>query len=66
MNLKQLRKGRMMTQQEVADTVGISSVTYSRTELGKIVPLGKTIRLLAELFDVDALELRDELQKQEA
>ena len=65
-SLKELREAKMMTQTEVAASLGISHVTVSKAELGKGVPHGRTIRGLAVLFDVDPIELRDALQKQEA
>ena len=52
MNLKQIRKSKGFTQQEVADFIGISQNNYSYWENGKVKIDSKSLQKLAELFDV--------------
>ena len=52
MNLKEIRVKRNLTQQQVADQIGCSSVVYSRYENGARQPSIETLLLLADLFDV--------------
>ena len=50
--LKALRKGQRMTQQFVADRVGITRATLSNYEIDRRTPDLKTLRKLAECFGV--------------
>lgn len=50
--LKALRKGQKMTQQFVADKVGITRATLSNYEIDRRTPDLKTLRKLAECFGV--------------
>ena len=50
--LKTLRKGQKMTQQYVADKVGITRATLSNYEINRRTPDLKTLRKLAECFGV--------------
>lgn len=52
MNLKQIRKQHNMTQQEVADALGCSSIVYGRYETGKRQPSADVLIRLADVFDV--------------
>ena len=52
MKLKELRTTRKLTQQQVADHIGCSSVTYSRYENGSRQPSIEVILRLADLFGV--------------
>lgn len=52
MNLKQIRTQHSMTQQEVADAIGCSSIVYGRYENGKRQPSADILIRLAELFHV--------------
>ncbi len=52
MNLKQIRKSRGYTQQEVAEKIGISQNNYSYWENGKVKIDSKSLQKLAELFNV--------------
>lgn len=63
--LRQLREAdpRMLTQAEVAVAVGTSAPNYNRIELGYHVPRLSLIRKLAEFFEIDPGELRDQLQR---
>ena len=62
MKLKELRAKRNLTQQQVADHIGCSSVVYSRYENGIRQPSIEVILRLADLFGVtvDALLGRPE------
>lgn len=51
-NLKQARKGKSMTQKEVAEQIGVGQSTYKNYECGLREPNGDTIVALATLFDV--------------
>ena len=50
--LKSLRKGQKMTQQYVADRVGITRATLSNYEINRRSPDIKTLRKLAECYGV--------------
>lgn len=50
--LKALRKSQRMTQQTVADKVGITRATLSNYEIDRRTPDLKTLRKLAECFGV--------------
>ncbi len=51
-NLIQLRKMRQMSQEEVAEQVGVSRQTFSKWEIGESVPDIEKCKLLAEIFGV--------------
>jgi transcriptional regulator with XRE-family HTH domain len=51
--LKTLRKSQRMTQQSVADRVGITRATLSNYEIDRRTPDLKTLRKLAECFGVN-------------
>jgi transcriptional regulator with XRE-family HTH domain len=55
--LKTLRVRRALTQQELADRVGVSSNALNRIELNKAEPHMSTLRKLAKALDVDPTEL---------
>ncbi len=55
--LKELRKLRAFSQQELADVSGIGRATISRIERGETGAHGRTLRKLAEVFGVDVSEL---------
>ena len=57
MKLKELRKSRKLTQDEVAKTLNVSRATYNGYELGKYEPNIITLCRLAELFNVSLDEL---------
>ena len=52
-----LRASFAMTQQEVADRLGVSRVAVSHIEAGMSVPGERTVVLLAGLFKLEPLEL---------
>lgn len=51
--VRQLRKERGMTQQELADMIGLTKVTISQYETGKRKPSFEMIEALADVFHVD-------------
>lgn len=51
-SLKELRKLNGLTQQQVADSLGISRVNYTRYETGASNPDYDTLLALAIFFDV--------------
>lgn len=51
-SLKELRKLNGLTQQQVADRLGISRVNYTRYETGASNPDYETLLALANFFDV--------------
>ncbi|KSU30842.1 transcriptional regulator Cro/CI family [Lactococcus lactis subsp. lactis] len=50
--LKELRKGKGLTQQKVADSLNISQPNYRRWESGERSPSVETLIMLADYFDV--------------
>ena len=63
--LKQLRKEKGMTQEEVAEKFYTSSRTISRWETGKIIPDLTTLIELAEFYGVEVSEIIDGERKSE-
>lgn len=57
LNLKKLRQERGLTQQQVADELGITKATYSGYETGRREPDVFKIKALAKLFDVSGDDL---------
>ena len=55
--LKELRKLRAFSQQELADASGIGRATISRIERGETGAHGRTLRKLAEVVRVEVSEL---------
>lgn len=55
--LKELRTGRLLTQQELAAKAGVSLNTVNRIERGQLEPRFSTVRKLASALDVNAAEL---------
>lgn len=51
-SLRELRKANGLTQQQVADNLGLSRVNYTRYETGASNPDYETLLLLANYFDV--------------
>ena len=51
-NLIHLRKIRQLTQEEVADRIGVTRQSVAKWESGETVPDLEKCRLLAELFGV--------------
>lgn len=63
--LKTLRKGRKLTQQELADMMGITRPTISNYETGRRSPHISELRRFADFFGVDlnyfGVDPRDDL-----
>ena len=55
--LKELRKLRALSQQELADAAGVGRNTISRIERGETGAHGRTLRRLAEVLSVGVEEL---------
>lgn len=55
--IAELRTSFGLTQQDVADRLGVSRVAVSHIEAGMSVPSERTVVLLAGLFKVEPLEL---------
>lgn len=60
MNLKEKRIKKGMTQQEVADAVGITDMAVSYYESGQRIPKPTMAKKLGELLDFDWTELYEE------
>lgn len=54
MRIKEAREMRGLTQQSVAEHLGIGRVSYARYETGARKPNPQTLALLADLFNVSA------------
>lgn len=63
--LKQLRKERSMTQEQLAERLNVSSRTVSRWETGSNIPDLDTLIEMADLYGVDIRELIDGERKGE-
>ena len=63
--LKELRKEKSLTQEQVAEKLGVSSRTISRWETGAYVPDISILVDIAEMYDVDVREIIDGERRQE-
>lgn len=52
--LLELRKGKKMSRQAVADTIGISTKSLERYENGEREPVASVLAALADLYGVSA------------
>jgi len=57
--LRELRKTKGLTQEQVAEKLGISSRTISRWETGVYMPDISMLVDIAEMYDVDVREIID-------
>lgn len=55
--LKELRKELGLTQEQLADKLGIPRVNYTRYENGKIRPNYETLLLIVDFYDISLDEL---------
>jgi transcriptional regulator with XRE-family HTH domain len=55
--LKQVRTRRLLTQDELAETAGVSQSTIANIERNNAEPQFRTIRKLAKALDIDPTEL---------
>lgn len=58
--IKQYRENKNMTQNEIADILGVKSATVSKYESGALEPNIESLKKLAELFEVSIDELLKE------
>ncbi|MCR5337134.1 MAG: helix-turn-helix domain-containing protein [Lachnospiraceae bacterium] len=63
--LKELRKEKSLTQEQVAEKLGVSSRTISRWETGAYMPDISILVDIAEMYDVDVREIIDGERRQE-
>ena len=63
--LKELRKEKCLTQEQVAEKLRVSSRTISRWETGTYMPDISILVDIAELYDVDVREIIDGERRQE-
>ena len=63
--LKELRKEKSLTQEQVAEKLGVSSRTISRWETGAYMPDISMLVDIAEMYDVDVREVIDGERKEE-
>lgn len=62
MNLKEIRITKRLTQKEVADYIGCSSVVYSRYETGDREPSIDTLIRIADCFQVSLDDIVGRIQ----
>ncbi len=55
--LRDLRKRRLLTQEQLAERSGVGVATIIRVERNQVEPQGSTIRKLAEALDIEPEEL---------
>ena len=55
--LRETRKRKLLTQEELAERSGVGVATIIRIERNQVEPRGSTIRRLAEALEVDPAEL---------
>jgi transcriptional regulator with XRE-family HTH domain len=55
--LRDLRKRKLLTQEQLADRSGVGIATIVRVERNQVEPRGSTIRKLAEALNVEPEEL---------
>ena len=55
--LRGLRVGAGMTQQELADKLGETHISVSRWDTGKSIPSPKYIKEMADMFGVDGKDI---------
>jgi transcriptional regulator with XRE-family HTH domain len=55
--LRDLRKRRLLTQEQLAERSGVGIATIVRVERNQVEPRGSTIRKLAAALDVEPEEL---------
>lgn len=56
-DIRSLRKGAGMTQEELADKLGVAVNTVSRWEKGKYIPSPKYIKQMAEMFGANGADI---------
>ena len=61
--LRDLRKRRLLTQEQLAERSGVGIATIVRVERNQVEPRGSTIRKLAEALGVEPEELPGRLRR---
>lgn len=56
-NLKKLRRERKLSQQQVADVIGLDRSTYAYYEMGKSMPNFDTMDRILKIFDINYYDL---------
>jgi transcriptional regulator with XRE-family HTH domain len=56
-NLRRLRTASVLSQSDLADKSGVSKLTITRAEAGKVMPHPRTIRKLAAALGVEPAAL---------
>lgn len=56
-NIKNIRKGKGLSQQEVADKIGINRVQYTRIETGKSEPTVNMLQRIAQALEVELINI---------
>lgn len=64
-NLKAIRTGRHLTQQELADMCGVTRKQISFYETGKAVPHVSTITIMSNTLNVEPGRLMGEMNKED-
>lgn len=62
-DLKKYRRARGMTQQQVADMLGVDRTTYTLYENKKVQPSVEKLKKLAGIFGVSIVELLDPIEE---
>lgn len=57
LRIKELRKGKTLSQEQLAEKIGIESKHLSRVELGKSFPYPETLEDIAKALGVEIQEL---------
>lgn len=57
-NLRRVRKSRKLTQEQLADTVGISAVHLNRIEQGHSSPSAEVLFAIADVLEITSDSLR--------
>lgn len=65
-NIKRLRKERKMTQQDLANRLGVKPTAVSAWEVGRSNPLMDNVEKMAEIFCVSKMEIISEAHQKES
>ncbi len=57
LRIKEFRKARNMTQEQLAERIGIGMANISYIENGKFAPSADTLSKISDIFDVEPYEL---------
>ncbi|MBR3554213.1 MAG: helix-turn-helix transcriptional regulator [Clostridia bacterium] len=62
LNLRDCRRNKNMTQQQVSDLLGVDRTTYTLYENGKVQPTVEKMKQIAKIFDISLSDLLDPLE----